>query len=107
MNVEPHYLVFLAILIATLVSAILARRQRKQRRAVDSAQAIVVFGVAALTALASLFGLLWLVRQGGLEPGKWIRQAIEIASAVIAYFVAAGVLVKHNREKDNADDHDV
>jgi putative flippase GtrA len=100
MSSEPQYYpaVFLAILIATLVSVVLLRRQRKQGSAVGAARATIVFAVATFTALGSLLSLVFVLRQAGLEPGKWWQQAIQIASAVIAYFVAGQALTRFRKQ---------
>jgi putative flippase GtrA len=93
---QPQYYheTFLAILIATLICLVLSRRQRKQRSYVSPAQVSITFGAAMLTALVFLFSLPFVVRQAGLEPNKWMQQAIQVASAVIAYFVAGYVLAR-------------
>jgi hypothetical protein len=93
-NTQPQYYseIFLAILIATLVSVVLWRSQRKQRNTVGAARVTIIFGVATLTALVSLLSLVFVVRQAGLGQDKWLQQVIQIASAVIAYFVAGQVL---------------
>jgi hypothetical protein len=99
-NTQPQYSseIFLAILIATLVSVLLWRRQRKQRSIVGAARVTIIFGVAALTAFVSLFSLVFVVRQAGLGQDKWLQQVIQVASAVIAYFVAGQVLVRLRKQ---------
>lgn len=96
---QPQYYseAVLAILIATLVSLVLWRRQRKQRTTVGVARMTIVFVVAALVSLVFLLAPVSLARQAGLEPGKWSQQAIQVTSAVIAYLVAGQVLARFRK----------
>ena len=104
MRIEPQHFsaVFISLFVASIVSAILWRRQRTQRRTVGMAKTTVVFLVAALAALAWLTLIPAALRQAGIELGRWLQQANQIAAALVAYILAGRILGRLQKHRGNA-----
>lgn len=104
MTSEPQYFstVVIALFMAVLASAILWRRQWKQSRTVEMGPTMAVFVVAALAALAWLIVAPAALRQAGLELGTWSQQAIQVATALIAYLAAGRLLGRIQERGSNA-----
>lgn len=61
------------------------------------ARVAIIFLIAALAAFASTRLLTVAIQKVGPEPGKWFKQAIQIAAALVAYLVAGRVLARIQR----------
>lgn len=85
--------VFLAICISMVALLILRRRQRRHGLRVSNARLATTFLVAALTAFACVRLLPMMLSWLGARPSKWIAQATQIASALVAYLIAARAMV--------------